>query len=261
MNLEVLVSTMHQKDYNLIKKMNINSDAVVINQCDDNCHNEFCQNEYRIKWINSTERGLSKSRNMAIKNSNASICILADDDLVYVDDYKEKVKTQFELYPDADIITFKVEGIEEKFQDYHTKMRVLNYLTLMKVASVEIAFKRNNILRNSLQFDENFGAGAKYQMGEENIFLTQCMKMGLKIIFVPVKIADLHMGDSSWFKGYTKDYFVSKGAQFTAMSKLLSIPYILQFGLRKYNLYKVDMSLGDSLKYMLQGRKQYLDIR
>lgn len=34
MDLQVLVSTMHQKDYSIIEKMNINSDAIIINQCD-----------------------------------------------------------------------------------------------------------------------------------------------------------------------------------------------------------------------------------
>ena len=210
------------------------------------------------QWINTFDRGLSKSRNLAIRNSDADICMISDDDLVYVDDYEEIVKTQFELYPDADIITFQVEGIEEKFKDYHNKMRKLNYLTSMKVSSVEIAFKRSSIVKNNIYFDENFGAGAKYQMGEENIFLTQCIRMGLKVIYIPIKIADLHMGESSWFKGCNKDYFISKGAQFTAMSRLLSIPYIIQFALRKHKLYRIDMNLVNSLKYMFQGRKEYL---
>lgn len=261
MKLEVLVSTMHQSDFSLINNMNIKSDAVVINQCDENNQQEFYHNEKRINWINTFERGLSKSRNMAIRNSAADICMISDDDLVYVNDYKEKVLHQHELYPEADIIVFQVEGIEAKFKNYHHKKRELNYLTSMKVASVEISFKRKSIIENNIFFDDNFGAGAKYQMGEENIFLTQCLRKGLKIIYVPVKIADLHMGESSWFKGYNKDYFVSKGAQFTAMSKTFSIPYIIQFALRKFNLYRLDMKMTNSLKYMLQGRKEYLKLK
>jgi len=262
MKLEVLVSTMYQKDYDLVKKINIKSDAVVINQCNENNQREFCYNsKNKIKWINTTERGLSKSRNMAIRNSDADICILADDDIVYTDDYTEKVKTQFEQYPDADIITFQVEGIEKKFKDYYKTVKTLNYLTSMKVSSVEIAFRRSSIVKNNINFNENFGAGAKYQMGEENIFLTQCLRMGLKVIYVPIKIADLHIGKSSWFKGYTKDYFISKGAQFTAMSGLLSILYIIQFALRKCKIFRKDMNLVRSLKYMFIGRKEYLKIK
>ncbi|QNO13384.1 glycosyltransferase family 2 protein [Alkalicella caledoniensis] len=259
MNLEVLVSTMNQRDYSLINKMNIQSNAVVINQCNDNSQIEFLHSQHRIRWINKSERGLSKSRNLAIKSSEADICMISDDDLIYVDDYVEKVKAQFDKYPNADIITFQVEGIEEKFKDYHVEVRELNYLTSMKVASVEIAFKRDSIIGNKIKFDENFGAGARFQMGEENIFLTQCLQKGLNILYVPVKIADLHIGESSWFNGYNKDYFISKGAQFTAMSRMLANVYIIQYVLRKHKLFKNDISRFRALKLMMIGRKEYLN--
>lgn len=258
MKLEILVSTMYQKNYNLIEKMNIHSDAVVINQCNDDSENEIFRNQYRIKWINSRDRGLSKSRNRAIKNSASDICLIADDDLIYVDDYDEKVKSQFIKYPNADIITFQVEGIEEKFKDYYEGTRALNFLTSMKVASVEIAFKRDSIIRNNIEFNEEFGAGAKYQMGEENIFLTQCLRKGLKIIYVPVKIADLHMGESTWFRGFNDEYFFDKGAQFAALSKSLSIPYIIQYIVRKFKLFRNDIDALSAMSLMISGRKDYL---
>ena len=36
MKLQVLVSCMHQQDYSLLEKMNIQTDAIIINQCDIN---------------------------------------------------------------------------------------------------------------------------------------------------------------------------------------------------------------------------------
>lgn len=258
MKLEVLLSTINKNNYEILENMNINSDAVVINQCNHNSQRLIFHDKYRIKWINSCDRGLSKSRNMAIKNSNSDICLIADDDLIYVDDYDEIVKYQFRKYTNADIITFQVEGIEEKFKDYYEGTRVLNFLTLMKVASVEIAFKRDSIVSNNIEFDEDFGAGANYQMGEENIFLNHCLRKGLKIIYVPVKIADLHMGESTWFKGYNNEYFFDKGAQFAALSKKLSIPYILQYIVRKHKLFKDDIDAVSATSLMISGRKYYL---
>ena len=256
--LEVLVSTMFQENYDLTDKMNIQTNAVIINQCCSEDEIEFYRNQARIKWINTSSRGLSKSRNIALEESNADICLIADDDLVYVSDYEKKIKKEFERFPDADIITFQVEGIEGKYKDYPLRAKKLNYLTLMKVSSVEVAFRRKSILKNGIRYNEIFGAGAKYQMGEENIFLTECLKKGLKIMYAPVKIADLHLGDSSWFTGYSQEYFRSKGAQFVAMSRFVSLLYILQFSLRKHNLYKKEISFSYALKYMIQGRKNYL---
>ena len=60
MDLQVLVATMHQKDYSLLDKMNINSDAIVINQCDQNSENEIQHDEKKVKWFNDSDRGLSK---------------------------------------------------------------------------------------------------------------------------------------------------------------------------------------------------------
>lgn len=259
MSLQVLISTMYQTDYSLIKKMNIQSDVVVVNQCNKNNFREFRTDNFKIKWINSVERGLSRSRNIAIKYANNDFCLLADDDLEYVKDYESIILEQFQKYPEADVITFKVEGIEKKFKDYHTRSRKLNYLTSMKVASVEIAFRLESIKKAGISFNELFGAGAKYLMGEENIFLFECIKCGLNIIYVPVKIANLHILESTWFKGYDEEYFRSKGAAFTVMSRLFSFLFVIQFAIRKYKLFKKETTRLKALKYMLEGRKQYLE--
>ena len=261
MNLQVLVSTMNQEGYNLLEKMKIDCEAVVINQCGKKSKENIEFNKFDIKWINSNKKGLSISRNMAIDNSDSDICLLADDDLIYVDNYKDIIIEQFKLYPKADIITFQIEGIEKKFKNYHSKPRKLNYLTSMKVSSVEIAFKSKSIKDTEVKFNETFGAGAKYFAGEENIFLYDCLKKGLNIQYVPIKIADLHIGESSWFKGYNKEYFIAKGAIFTAMSKAFSIPLILQFAVRKRNLFKAETSILSAIRLMLNGRKQYLNYK
>lgn len=186
------------------------------------------------------------------------VCLLSDDDMVYVNGYEELVLNQFRQYPEADIITFQVEGIEGTFKEYYHKARKLNYLTLMKVASVEIAFRTDSIKNSGISFDELFGAGSKYFMGEESIFLFDCINKNLKIVYVPVKIANLHMGESTWFKGYNKEYFISKGAAFTRMWRPLSVPLIIQFAIRKYKLFKGEVSLSTAISYMLQGRSRYI---
>lgn len=259
MTFQVLVSTMHQRNFDLLKKMNIDTNAIVINQCDENEVFELEFKEKIVKWINNTDRGLSKSRNLALEQACADICIFADDDLIYIENYKNIISEEFKLNPKADVIAFKVDGIERKFKNYHSKPRKLNYITSMKVSSVEIAFKLDSVKNSGIRFNESFGAGAKYSSGEENIFLYDCLKMGLNIQYVPVKISDLHIGDSTWFKGFDREYFITKGAVFTAMSKLLSIPLIIQFALRKYKLYKTDNSIFLGIKYMLEGRKSFLN--
>ena len=108
MRLQVVVSTMHQTDHSLLEKMNINSDAVVINQCDRNETEEFQFRGHNIKCISMNERGVGLSRNTGILHSNADIILFADDDITYVDDYVDGVVSAFEKNDNADLICFNI---------------------------------------------------------------------------------------------------------------------------------------------------------
>ncbi|WP_394172412.1 glycosyltransferase [Guptibacillus hwajinpoensis] len=259
MSLQVLVSTMNRKNKKLIEKMNIKTDAIIINQCDQNLNSNVRLGNKSIKWINSNERGLSRSRNLALEYATGELCVLADDDLEYVSNYENIIKEQFELNPTADIITFQVEGIERKFKTYGSRQKKINFFNSMKVSSVEIAFRLESIKKKNIKFNSLFGAGAQYSMGEENIFLSNCINEGLKIIYVPLKIADLHIGESSWFKGFNKEYFINRGAVFTAMSKKMALLLIFQFAIRKHKAYSENFSLLKSIKYMLHGKNKYMN--
>ena len=80
MRIEALVATMHQNDYSVLDSLNIQSDAVVINQCDREGRHEFLYKNNNILWIDTKERGLSRSRNLALDNATADICIICDED-------------------------------------------------------------------------------------------------------------------------------------------------------------------------------------
>lgn len=243
----------------LIKKMNITTEAVIIDQCGINNFSSFEMNGIKVKYIQSDEVGLSRSRNKALMHAgDKGICLIADDDLIYVDNYEELVKDAFDKNPEYDIIAFQVEGINRFFKSYHGKSRKLNYITSLKVSSVEIAFRIDKIKQKGIKFNELFGSGSIYRMGEENIFLYDCLRNGLKIKYIPVKLADLFIGDSTWFDGFNYKYFFDKGAVFTAMSRKWSLLLIFQFAFRHYKRYRREMSWFDSIQAMLKGRSDYI---
>lgn len=260
MKFQVLLSAMGLTDETYLDTLNVKSDAVIINQCDRDSkrivERELDGRNTHVTYIESTQRGLSRSRNMAIKNAEADICILCDNDVEYVDGYEDMILKEFEENPEADIIVFYIKRKEKTIPNYPTK-RYMNYLSVMKIFSPEIAFRREAVL--DIPFDENFGAGSgKYLMGEENIFLYNCLKRYKKILYVPLQIANLREEESTWFKGYNDLFFISRGAGYTAMSKTASHFLIWQFAIRKINLYRRDMSLIKAVKNMYRGRKEYL---
>ena len=79
MTFNILISCMHQKDASIIERTGVQSDVVVINQCDHNSIEEFDfinrkGEKCHAKFICTTERGLSRSSNMAIRYAEGDIC-------------------------------------------------------------------------------------------------------------------------------------------------------------------------------------------
>lgn len=260
MSVQVLVSTMNESDpIHLYRKMNISSNAVIVNQCGYDKQEKLSVDNHQIKYFCCDAKGLSKSRNMAIAFSNESdIALLADDDLIYVDNYIDIVRKAFNDNPEYDIIRFQVEGINKPFKRYGKKSKNIRFLSSLKTSSVEIAFRPEKIKNAGIGFNELFGAGSEYKMGEENIFLFECLRRGFRMKYIPIKIANLYVGDSSWFSGFNNKYFFDRGAIYAAMTKRYSLILILQFAVRHYKQYQNVCSLSCAIKEMLKGRNIYL---
>ncbi|WP_045518842.1 glycosyltransferase family 2 protein [Neobacillus niacini] len=259
MKIEVLVSTMNQKDMSLVKKMSIKTDTLIINQCNNVENKEVLINGNKIRCLSYNERGLSKSRNRAIENASGEICIIADDDVVYHNNYEKVIYETYKKYQDVDIIAFQVPTTNKKrSKKYGDKIKNINFINSMKIASFEITFKRHSIIKAGVKFDELFGAGSQhYRMGEENIFLMECLRKGLKILYVPYEIGLVSHEESTWFNGFNEKYFFDKGACFYAMSRIFSTMLIIQFAIRKYQLYSKEISFLNAIKHMLKGLDDY----
>jgi len=253
MKLQVLVATMNQVSARaLIKSMELDKDAIIINQltASDSVLEKI---EKDKQFYSYKEKGLSRSRNRAISLSRADICAIADDDMYYEDDYEQTILNGYKKYQDADIIAFIVDYDDKNIIKNPIKEGRVNLIYSMRLSSVQITFKRKSIIDNSIKFNNNFGAGTYNYMGEENIFLADCLKSGLKIYYVPEKIANLRISTSSWFNGYDERYFKVKGSIFYRMSRLLCPIFIIQFAIRKRHIFSDSVNLFNAVKYMFQG--------
>ncbi|TES53628.1 glycosyltransferase family 2 protein [Halalkalibacterium halodurans] len=259
--MEVLVSTMDQNDLSIVDKMNITSDAIIINQSNRHDYIESKLNGSLIRMFSFNERGVGKSRNSALMRSNADICLMADDDMVYVDNYQEIVAKAFEENPNAEMIMFNVpinrkDGKKIVKVKKNGKVRFYNSL---KYGTVNIAFRREAILKANLFFSLLFGGGTRYGSGEDSLFITNSLKKGIKIYSNTAVIAEIEEGTSSWFSGYSEKYFYDRGALFQAIGgNLLSFLLIIQFLLRKRPLYSQQIDTVSALKQMIKGRKDFL---
>ena len=257
--VEVLVACMNRTNNSIYNEMNIQTDAVIINQCDRFERTVSTINGNELKFYSFNERGVGRSRNHALMNSSADICMFADEDMIYVDDYEKIVLRAFKKNPKMDIILFEIESLnpERKCAVIKKNARITLFNGL-KYGTCRIAFKREKVIRSNIWFSLMFGGGAKYCTGEDSLFIYECIKKGLKLYTCKEKIADVKQDTSSWFTGYGEKYYKSKGALCAAMtprySKLLSII----FAVKGYKMNKSKYKFTQIVKLMFDGVDDYL---
>lgn len=260
MKVVVLLSCMHEDGHEIIERTNIQTDVVVINQCDKEELEEFqFRNKSgalcRAKFINTKERGLSRSRNMAINNAWGDICLICDDDELLEDDYEEKIKRAYDKHPSENIIVFTIERREsESPKTYPNEERYVGLKQLLQTSSVQVTFKRDAIIKANISFDVMLGSGTGNGAGEENKFLMDCKRNGMKIYYVPLCLGAVLSGISSWFSGYNKKYMIDRGwSSKRALGHFLGFLYISYFAISHKSLYKKEMNMTKAYYYLLKG--------
>lgn len=185
---EILIATMHRTSLSFLEKMFQNLSflevpILIVNQSEPN--KLLVSNYSNIRVVNSFERGLPQSRNIAIENAKGEICLIADDDVVYDKELISSIKQGFEKYNDAAIVTYQMTNFKgQLFRDY-PDIAIHNIKTIATANSVVIAFKRKNLLEKDVWFNPNFGLGATFQSANEYVFLRNALKEGLKLCYLP----------------------------------------------------------------------------
>jgi len=258
MDLQVLVSTMNQKDHRILEKMNIQSDAIIINQCDKINIEKFTYKGNTINFISLPERGVGLSRNTALMRATADICLFADDDVKYVNGYRDIICEAFKNNHNADIIIFNVPSTNEKRGQYFIKEnKKLSFFNCFKFGTYQIAVRLSSIRKANVHFSLLFGGGAKYSAGEDSLFLAESLKKGLKIYSCSKTIGVVDHQESTWFKGYTDKFFIDKGVFYAALSHRLARIFCLRYAIKHKNMYIEDKSCYEAYKLMIEGVKQW----
>lgn len=144
------------------------------------------RDDFRIFTTNT--KGLSVNRNIALANATAPLLLISDDDVDYTAEGLRAIIDAFNRYPDIDILTFRyVSASHVKSYPKHTCSLAVQVKECF-MTSFEIAFRRKSV-QGRIWFNQNFGIGATFPFGEEDIFLRDCLDAGLKGIFEPVTIA------------------------------------------------------------------------
>lgn len=130
-------------------------------------------------------KGLSSNRNMALEAAKGDLLVLSDADAHFKPSYFQTIFKTFEAHSDLDIAFFQAETYEGQLLHAYPNVS-FNYKDTPKgfwYNSLGIVIKRSNFLP---QFDTRFGLNASYfGCGEEELFLFEAFKKGLKIQYFP----------------------------------------------------------------------------
>ena len=257
MSIEVLISCMHQSDWSIIERSNIQTDVLIVNQCERDAIEEYSffnksGKTCHARMIYTTERGLSRSRNMALQHATGDICIFCDDDEVFEENYERTILQAFESNPDYAIVAFRLNYNRKTFpQDSYT----YNRFTSGRLSSAQIAFERKKILSTGIGFDVQLGSGTGNGGGEETKWLYQLLsKRHIKAIYLPNLIASIADGESMWFKGYNEAYFVNYGWTIRRIyGTLLGAMFLCYHVVSHRKLYAPYCGMGDVCKHIVKG--------
>jgi glycosyltransferase involved in cell wall biosynthesis len=232
---------MNRTDFDFLRPIFVNLDLndlkiLIINQTTKG--EILVSKKSNIRVVNSFETGLSKSRNLALKHTNADIALFSDDDTEYLPEVLQTVQDAYRSFPEAALISFQylrdngeITKIYQNESGYQT-----HKLHKQSLSSIEISIRPGVIKEKGIQFNTCFGLGERFVCGEEQVFRDDIIRQNLKVAFVPKPIVK-HKGKTSVphenSKAYTEAIVVQKYLQHNNLIYLWLIRYIWQLILRK----------------------------
>lgn len=161
----------------------------------------------------SSTRGVAKNRNLVLEKATAPLLLSSDDDVSYTEQQLLGVIRAFDLRPDSDFISFRYHSPENP-REYPPHECALNRRLPKNffTTGIEMAWRRDAILKHNIHFDELFGIGGFFCAAEEDLFFNEVRKNKIPATFVPFDVCT-HTSDSTCMRiGHTREFIRTKGA-------------------------------------------------
>lgn len=207
------------------------------------------RNDIRIVSTNTV--GLSKSRNIGIKNCKTKYALVADDDIEYIPQGIESVlKIIRNEKPDFAAFKILTDKEEPPYKAYTEEKQSIEKIS-HSISSIELLLNITEIKSKGLFFDQRFGLGTILKKAEEEILVEDMKSQKLKGTYYPIYIVK-HPFESTKDKTFRESFrHFLKGAVSQRTHKSFILPENIS-ALRKikntvfYNLGKIYILLTPS---------------
>lgn len=253
MKLQVLVAAVNKQVNTLADAMNLETEAVIVNQCDYFDYQEYLHKGRLIRCFSMAERGVGLSRNTALMRADKELSLFSDEDIVFYPGYEEIVCKAFENNPDADIITFNFKVDQRRATYYNRKHKRIRWYNYGRYPTFAVAARTESLRRANVSFSLLFGGGAKYSNGEDSLFLHDCLKKGLHLYADTSEIGQEIYRESTWFKGYNEKFFTDRGVLYHYLYGKMAWPFSLRFLYAHRGEMLKETPMNKACKWMKQG--------
>jgi glycosyltransferase involved in cell wall biosynthesis len=169
-------------------------EVVLIDQSDNDATEEIVKSRYadepRLRYIRSPEVGLTRARNMALRNASNELCAFTDDDTRLPIDWLSTVVRILLENPGTGVLFGPVRApAEHAGRGIHTpcypftKPHVLRRGEVMGMAA-NMAMRKSAWQQNG-PFDEHLGPGGSFPGGEEFDWLYRAVGKGIEVRLDP----------------------------------------------------------------------------
>jgi glycosyltransferase involved in cell wall biosynthesis len=170
-----------------------NFELLVVDQSTDNATEEALKGlgpDPRLRWVRSSERGVSNARNLGVGKTSAPIIAFTDDDCRPDPGWVSALLRVFDEHPDADFVFGRVRvpsmaNENDYAAAFEPKRRIQRGVPLPDGdlgISANLAVRRQ-ALRNLGGFDPLLGAGAPYfRGGEETDLLIRALHHEYRVV-------------------------------------------------------------------------------
>lgn len=140
--------------------------------------------------------GVARSRNEVLRRAGTRFVLFCDDDVSVDLAGVARVIEHLRRSGAAMALARAVDETGALRKAYATETMVLTMLTAAKAATYEMVVDVAQLSDADVWFDERFGAGETWFLGDEYIFIADLLRAGLDAQAVPITIA-MHPADSS----------------------------------------------------------------
>ncbi len=256
MSIQMLISAVNQDVRTIAERMNIETDAIVINQCGCFGYEEYEYRGHRVCCYSLKERGVGLSRNNALMRAEKEICLFSDEDVIYEEGYAGRIEEAFEKHRDTDIILFNVKVAPARRTYWNAEEKQVRWYNYGRYPAYSIAARTEALHRANVNFSLLFGGGAKYSNGEDSLFLRDCLKAGLKLMASPAVIGEERERESTWFHGYNEKFFRDRGVLYHFLYGKMAVPFSVRFLLAHKAEMCVKIGWKQAYRLMKAGIKE-----